>query len=51
VTYSESFPKTITQVEALREIKAHNVSPVEFFEEYGNHDTYQSADLLGWLGY
>ena len=51
MTYSESFPKTVTLSEVLREIKAHQVDPSEFFDEYGNHDTYQSSDLLGWLGY
>lgn len=50
-TYSESWPKTVTRAEALHELKKHGISVEEFDEDLGVHETYESADVLGWLGY
>ena len=51
MSYEESFPTIVTQIEAIAEIKKHHVCPSEFFEDYGLKDEYKASDLLAWLGY
>ena len=41
----------VNKFEALAEWEAHGLKPHEFFEEFGNKDTYNSAEILRFLGY
>ncbi|WP_446438743.1 hypothetical protein [Pseudomonas sp. 910_23] len=51
MTYSESWPETVTKAQALRELRTHEVNIAEFFEDLGDKEEYSSEDVLGWLGY
>lgn len=51
MTYSTSWPEIVTTKQAQREIKNHGVLWSDFIADYGVRDTYQSDDVLGWLGY
>jgi hypothetical protein len=51
MTYDEAIDSTVTQSEAIKEVKAHCVEMVDFFDELGVKDEYQGADVLAFLGY
>lgn len=53
MTYEEAMePGTVVdRYEAEREIKRHGQRFEEFAAEHGYHAQYESADVLGWLGY
>jgi len=51
MTYQEALEATVSRVEARREIAAHEASFGEFEAEYGEHDEYEGADVLCFLGY
>jgi len=42
---------TVSQHEAIREIKLHAASVAEFFAEVGNKQEYKALDVLYFLGY
>ena len=42
---------TISQIEAIRELKKHSADLGEFFKECGNKTEYKALDVLYWLGY
>ncbi len=42
---------TITQSQAIEEIKLHSCNISEFFEECGNKKDYKALTVLHWLGY
>lgn len=52
-TYYESAKgQTITRARILQELKSHGVVEVwAFFQEYGEHATYDAQAVLQWLGY
>ena len=41
----------VTRAEAMHEIRIHNQEWSEFVRDHGDHDTYNGAVVLGWLGY
>jgi hypothetical protein len=45
------FHPEISKAEAQSEIKKHDADWGEFVSEYGDHDQYDGADVLIWLGY
>lgn len=45
------FHPEISKAEAQSEIKKHDADWSEFVSEYGEHDEYDGADVLIWLGY
>ena len=45
------FHPEISKAEAQKEIKSHEADWNEFVSEYGEHDQYDGADVLIWLGY
>lgn len=64
MTYEEAIEETVTRAEARAEIAQHcaNLDGIvlpselaemwaDFTAEHGDHDTYQGATVLGWLGY
>lgn len=51
MTYSESWPETVTRKEVTRELKLHSLTIVELDQDITRQDTYSAADILGWLGY
>ena len=51
MTYEEALEITVTQSEAIAEIRKHGIDSNEFLEEMGCRDTYAAADVLAWLGY
>ena len=46
MTYEESWPDTVTRVQAFREILAHGMEVSGFIVDYGSHDRYGSEDVL-----
>lgn len=44
-------PEMITRATAEAWINEHDVCIGEFFEEYGERETYSSRDVFIWLGY
>lgn len=42
---------TITQAQALRELKLHSANVQEFFAEVGEKAEYSGKEVLNWLGY
>jgi len=51
MTYEQALEITVTQSEALAEVRKHGIDPSEFLEEMGEQETYAAADVLAWLGY
>lgn len=45
------FHPEVSKAEAQEEIKKHGVDWNDFVSEYGDHDQYDGADVLVWLGY
>lgn len=45
------FHPEVSKTEAQAEIKKHGVDWNDFVSEYGDHDQYDGADVLVWLGY
>lgn len=51
--YAEENP-TISRVKTANMLRSHNVPAderMEFWVEYGDHEEYNTEDVLGWLGY
>jgi|TARA_R100000479_G_scaffold171609_1_gene115316 hypothetical protein len=55
MTYEEAMDgREVTYAEMVHEMRKHGVDDAgfaEFFREYGVRDTYQSFEILDWLGY
>lgn len=51
MNYDEACDSTVTQDEALAEIRSHGFEPPEFFAEVGTKDQYIGQEVLDWLGY
>ena len=49
--FEEALIATVSQKEALAEVKKHGITQEEFFEECGIEDFYCGGDVLGFLGY
>jgi hypothetical protein len=43
--------RTLTKAQALRIVEQHSTPITEFLEEEGDHESYNLAALLSWLGY
>lgn len=41
----------VSRLEAQHEVLLHHADWDEFVREHGDHDTYNGAVVLGWLGY
>lgn len=48
--YAEIEP-SISAMRALELVKMHSASIPEFFHEFGEKGPYDTAAVLGWLGY
>lgn len=51
MTYEQATQETVSKEMALKEVRNHGCSIVEFLEEMGNHKNYEGAEVLAWLGY
>jgi hypothetical protein len=52
MTYEEATEGVeVTKQEALREIARHGLPTDEFLAECGERDTYNSIEVLAWMGY
>lgn len=49
--YDSAEGVTITKERALKEVRDHGCDTQEFFEDMGEHDTYNAQKVLDWLGY
>jgi hypothetical protein len=51
MTYEEALTINVTKAQALAEIRKHGIDPNEFLEDMGDHEDYDGAEVLAWLGY
>ena len=51
MTFDEAVEATVTRAEAIREVRAHQISLDEFFAEVGDKPSYSGSEVLEWLGY
>ncbi len=52
MTHDEAMEgNTVSRREAITEVRKHGVDEVDFFQECGDHQQYNSKSVLEWLGY
>ncbi|MDF3874095.1 MULTISPECIES: hypothetical protein [Pseudomonas putida group] len=51
MTYSESWPETVTRAEVVCELRKHDLEISELIADLGDLDEYDSEEVLGWMGY
>nr|WP_192963181.1 hypothetical protein [Pseudomonas fluorescens]CEK42316.1 hypothetical protein PQBR57_0363 [Pseudomonas fluorescens SBW25] len=53
MTYDDALEENpnISRNRAVQECEKHCASPEEMFAELGDHDHYEAAQVLRWLGY
>lgn len=51
MTYDEAIEAIVSKAAVMYELRRHGADASEFFAECGDHDEYEGASVLGWLGY